>query len=303
MGDGFRVKFWGVRGSYPKPGSSTVRFGGNTTCLEVNVGERTLIFDAGTGIIDLGEDLLARQQGRTGRMVLCLFLTHTHYDHTQGFPFFRPAYLPRSQCYIFGPRILGEDLTSVLTRTMLSPFFPVELDEMRSEKTIRTIGDHDLVIFQQGEPEPKIQPATDLGTLPKEYVIVEAQQSHSHPKGGVFFYRITRGGKSTVFATDTEGYPGEDMRLVEFAKGTDLLIHDAQYTPEEYGDAAHTRQGYGHSTYLMATQVAKKAGARRLALTHHDPGHDDDFLHEIEAKAQKLLPSTFVAAEGMTIEI
>jgi ribonuclease BN (tRNA processing enzyme) len=127
--------------------------------------------------------------------------------------------------------------------------------------------------------------------------------SLNHPKGGSMCYRIAYGGKRLVFATDTEGYEGGDARLIAFARGVDLLIHDAEYTDQEYVGPPFSRQGWGHSTWKMAVEIARKAGVKRLALTHHHADHDDAFLRGVEREAQSLFPEAFVAREGMTVEL
>ena len=137
----FSVTFWGVRGGYPKPGPTTNQFGGNTTCLEVRAGHHLIIIDAGTGIIGLGEKLMAQHQADGKPIVATILFTHTHHDHTQGFPFFVPSRLGSSVLHIFGPKVLHQDLEAVLARAMLPPVFPVTLDELRSLRVIRNISE------------------------------------------------------------------------------------------------------------------------------------------------------------------
>jgi phosphoribosyl 1,2-cyclic phosphodiesterase len=299
----FSVTFWGVRGGYPKPGPTTNKFGGNTTCLEVRAGYHLIIIDAGTGIIGLGEKLMAQRQADGKPVAATILFTHTHHDHTQGFPFFTPSRLGSSIVHIFGPKWLHQDLEAVLARAMLPPVFPVTLDELRSMRVIRNISESDMIVL--GEPNAPPQ----VCNVYREYeacspweVKVKIMRSYAHPQG-VFVYRIEMGDRKLVFATDVEGYTGGDRQLIRFAHGADLLIHDAEFTSEEYLDGNPPRQGWGHSTWEMAVEVAQAAEAKELALTHHNAHHDDAFLENIGQQAQALFPATVVAREGLSLKI
>src|SRR5829696_1659452 len=225
MSDELRVKFWGVRGSYPTPGTGTVKYGGNTACVENHAGERTIILDAGTGIIPLGREL-----ARTKRAdeVLLLF-SHLHHDHTQGFPFFLPAYLPKAKLHIFGPDGTHESLRNVLEHNQSSETFPVSLREMASSKDIQSVRESQIIVWDADG----IHMAESTVGLSVEAVVIRIHKSYAHP-GGVYVYRVTWRGKSILYATDTEGYVGTDKRLVAFAKDADVLIHDTQYLEEHY---------------------------------------------------------------------
>jgi phosphoribosyl 1,2-cyclic phosphodiesterase len=299
----FSVTFWGVRGGYPKPGPTTNKFGGNTTCLEVRAGYHLIIIDAGTGIIGLGEKLMAQHQADGKPVAATMLFTHTHHDHTQGFPFFTPSRLGSSIVHIFGPKWLHQDLEAVLARAMLPPVFPVTLDELRSMRVIRNISESDMIVL--GEPNAPPQ----VCNVYREYeacsprdVKVKIMRSYAHPQG-VFVYRIEMGDRKLVFATDVEGYTGGDRQLIRFAHGADLLIHDAEFTSEEYLDGNPPRQGWGHSTWEMAVEVAQAAEVKELALTHHNAHHDDAFLENIGQQAQALFPATVVAREGLSLKI
>ena len=299
----FTATFWGVRGGYPVPGKDTVKFGGNTTCLQVRAGPHLIIIDAGTGIRALGEELVAqRVQDQTPIMGTLLF-THGHHDHTQGLLFFEPLRLRDTVFHVFGPRVFGEDLGDMLRRSMLPPMRPVALREQPGIRVIQTVsGGQTILITEPG----KLPAVADQGAdpeVPCEAAIVRVYHSSNHPKGGSLCYLIEYQGKRLVFATDTEGYIGGDVLLGEFVRGVDMLVHDAEYTDSEYTGPPVARQGYGHSTWKMAVAVGKKAQVKRLMLTHHHARHDDAFLLEMEREAQAIFPPTFMAREGMTIEL
>ena len=243
MSETVTVKFWGVRGSYPTPGKNTVRFGGNTSCVEVRAGKHIIILDAGTGIIPLGQEL-----ARTKQLNATILLSHLHHDHTQGFPFFLPAYIPSARLHIFGPTTAAETLdTNQSPRT-----FPIGLQDMNATKEIRSLKETDILTFDLTSVK------VNASSSAPEAVSVKVYRSHAHP-GGVYVYRIDYRGRSLVYATDTEGYVGGDRKLAAFARGADLLIHDAQYSEEHYrGQIAGLppTQGYGHSTGQMACELA-----------------------------------------------
>ncbi len=303
MDSRFTIKFRGVRGSYPVPGETTIGVGGNTSCVEVNAGDHLIILDAGTGIISLGKELVAWHE-KTGKPVVATMLfSHTHHDHTQGFPYFEPAYWGTSKLYMFGPRTFYEDIEEALSRAMLSPTFPVALEDLKSLKIISNLEESEVVTLDDHGELQIWNVFGDGPDIPPDTVQIRVLKSFAHPKGGVSIYKITWLGKEVVYATDTESYVGGDTRLINFARGVDLLIHDAQYVTDEYMASQGTKQGWGHSTPEMATTVAAKAGAKRLVLFHHDPLHDDAFLAEIERRAQELFPNTQLAREGMVIEL
>ncbi len=299
----FSITFWGVRGGYPKPGPGTVKFGGNTTCLEVRAGEHLIIIDAGTGIIGLGDKLIAQHRIDHKPIVATLLFTHTHHDHTQGFPFFAPSHLSSSVLYIFGPKLLHQDLEVVLTNAMLPPVYPIRLDELGSMRVIRNIGKDEMIVFGDPNDPPQVCKASrECGPCSPCEVVVRIMRSYAHPQG-VFIYSVEMKGHKLVIATDVEGYVGGDRRLIEFAKGADVLVHDAEYTTEEYLDGRYSRQGWGHSTWEMAVQVAQEAHVGQLVLTHHNVHHDDAFLEEMERQAQERFPATRMAYEGLTLTL
>ncbi len=305
----FKLKFWGVRGSYPVPGKDTIEIGGNTACTEIVAGEHSIILDAGTGIIKLGESMYEQHQKDGAPITATILFSHMHHDHNQGFPFFKPAYLGTSVLYLFGPRFFHEDIQGVLANAMLPPFFPVALNELNSARIIRSIDDSEIIIIGQAtegrprafnkyrDPEAKNPSPDDL--------VIDIMKGYAHPKGGIIFYRINYQGASVVYASDTEGYQWGDAKLIQFAKNCDLLIHDAQYTAAMYQGqiSGVSKQGYGHSTPEMAVDVAKKAGVKKLILFHHDPDTNDAKMRAIEMGCQKIFPNALAAREGMEFEI
>lgn len=295
MSNEMKIKFWGVRGSYPTPGTGTVKFGGNTACVEVQIGNRTIILDAGTGIIPLGREL-ARTK-RAGEILL--LLSHLHHDHTQGFPFFVPAYIPNAKLHIYGPDGTHESMKNVLERNQSSETFPIGLRDMSSSKDIQAVRESQVIVWD----ETGVRVAESASGLDDDAIVIRIHKSYAHP-GSVFMYRITWRGKSVVYATDTEGYVGTDKRLVKFAKDADVLIHDAQYLDEHYWgqlEGFPSTQGFGHSTVTMACEVAASTSTGQLILFHHDPAYTDDILAGMERKAKSLFRDATMACEGLEI--
>ena len=304
MPDELRIKFWGVRGSYPAPGTETVKYGGNTASVEIRAGERTILLDAGTGIIPLGRELVwttpalaggARE--RAGEIML--LFSHLHHDHIQGFPFFVPAYMPATRLHIFGPDSTHETLAHVLEQNQSAATFPVKLRDMSATKEIQSVQESQIIVWD----EAGVRVAESTSGLGSDAVVIRIHKSYAHP-GGVYVYRITWRGKSVVYATDTEGYVGTDRRLVQFAKDADVLIHDAQYLEAHYrGQLAGfpATQGYGHSTATMACEVAFASKARQLILFHHDPSYSDAMVAGMEATAKAQFEATQAAYEGLEI--
>jgi phosphoribosyl 1,2-cyclic phosphodiesterase len=301
MTNEFTVKFWGVRGSHPAPGKGTVRYGGNTSCVEVRAGDHIIVLDAGTGIISLGRDLARRSRPAGQPLEVTLLLSHLHHDHTQGFPFFTPAYIPGARLHVYGPGTSVETLEKVLENNQNPATFPVTLRDMAAAKDIRSLKETETVLINMDGVRVE---AAGSGA-DDETVRVRIHRSHAHP-GGVYVYRIEWHGRSLVYATDTEGYVGTDRRLVNFARGADVLIHDAQYSEEHYRGLLTgfpATQGYGHSTATMACEVAVAASVRTLILFHHEPAYDDPMLDSIEAAARKLFPDVRAASEGMELTV
>jgi len=272
-----RIRFWGTRGSIAVPGPSTNHFGGNTSCVELTTENGDLIIlDCGTGARQLGAALMAQ-----GRMPINanILLGHTHWDHIQGFPFFTPAFVKGNAVAIYGPEGSRGSLQEVLAGQMEFTYFPVELTQLPAAITY-----HDLT--------------EGIHTIAGTQV---ATQFLNHP-AMTLGYRVEADGVAIVYLVDHERFSDElwragaesgriesilhegDRRHARFMADADLVIHDAQYTPEEYP----SRKTWGHSTYDYVVQIAAAAGVRRVALTHHDPNHDDAFVAEIERKARDL---------------
>jgi phosphoribosyl 1,2-cyclic phosphodiesterase len=261
-----QVTFWGVRGSVPVSGGIFARTGGNTTCIEIEHAGGRLILDGGTGLAALGAS-------RSGPMDAALLFTHVHWDHIQGVPFFRPAFDPRSRLRLVG----APGLYEALDAQMRPPSFPVGIDAFRAAlEPLEIAPDHEVA----------------LGP----FTVRAAEMTHPN---GVYCYRVEADGHSVVFATDVEHGDALDPRLVELARGADLLIHDAQYTDAEYP----ARRGWGHSTWEQAVEVATCAGAGRVALFHHDPGRTDPELALIESVACRRHHTAFAAREGVVVAL
>ena len=275
-----RVRFWGTRGSIPTPGQRTVRYGGNTACVEVrNDDGALLVLDAGTGMRELGMSLI--QQNGAAPLSFDLFLSHLHWDHIQGIPFFRPAFDRRTAIRIHAP-VHPKPLKELLGLGMDDPFFPVDLDAVPAQISMEE--------FASG---------TDRTVGPFK---VHATRIH-HPAPALA-YRVECDGRSMVYATDTEDpFSGTENPVVALAEGADLLVHDAQYLDDDY------KKGWGHSTISTAVDVAVRAKAKRLVLYHHDPERSDDALDKIGATAQRLARErssgleVLVAYEGMELTV
>ncbi len=301
MNEEMKIKFWGARGSYPTPGAGTIQYGGNTACVEINAGHRTLILDAGTGIIPLGRELARRSASEKRPLELLMLFSHLHHDHTQGFPFFAPAYLPNARLHIFGPGGTPETLKHILELNQSAETFPVSLNDMASLKNIQSVHESQVIVWD----EEGVRVVGAGVRLSEEALVIRIQKSYAHP-GGVHIHRISWRGKSVVYATDTEGYVGMDRRLVAFARNADVLIHDAQYSEEHYrGQLAGfpATQGYGHSTATMAGEVAASTETGKLVLFHHDPAYSDEMVAAQENIAKEIFPDSRAAYEGLEINL
>ena len=271
------LRFWGTRGSIATPGPKTNHFGGNTSCIELTTpaGE-CIVLDCGTGARMLGNHLLAKTGASVSATIL---LTHTHWDHIQGFPFFAPLFVPGNRFAVYGPEGANLSLREVLAGQMEHHYFPVELDQLSARITYQDLHE---------------------GTFDIAGIKVTAQRMH-HPSP-TLGYRLQSGGTCMCYLSDHEPYyegiwrdgvePGRidsildagDRRHAEYMRGADVVVHEAQYTPEEYPAKRH----WGHSTYAYVVELAVAAGIPRLILTHHDPSHDDDFIRNVEKRARAL---------------
>jgi phosphoribosyl 1,2-cyclic phosphodiesterase len=274
---GLEVRCWGVRGSVPSPGEKTARYGGNTPCVEVRCGETRLIFDLGTGVRALGE------HNDGAPMTGHVFITHYHYDHLQGLPFFAPVFDPRSQFTILGPTRNGLTVKDAIAGQMKQPYFPVTAEMVfRAQLDYRP--------FAQGD-------RIEIG----EAVVTGVEVNHP---GGNLSYRVDYRGRSVVFATDHEHGNRHDSALEEFARGADVVIYDAMYSDDEYrGASGSSKVGWGHSTWQSAIELANKAQVKQLVLYHHDPTRTDDALDAIVKQVRKLRPEAIAAREGHTLKL
>lgn len=272
-----QIRFWGTRGSIATPGPSTMRYGGNTSCVEVRANNQILVFDAGTGIRELGLRLL--DEFASQKLTVHIFISHTHWDHIQGFPFFLPAYKGDNRIHIYGPPGRDKSLEKILVVQMDSDYFPVELGDMSP----------DIEVHELRGP-------VSIGTLKVEFFYL------NHP-ALCLAYRVSDGQHSVVYATDNEPYYGSlhphkhkisstsdfpiylDEKFVEFLTGADLYIGEAQYTNEEYKEKA----GWGHSPIEATVRFAVQANVKQLALFHHDPLHDDEFVDQMVQHANDLI--------------
>ncbi len=303
----FKVKFRGVRGSYPIAKSEFLTYGGNTACVEVHAGNQLIILDAGTGLIDLGSDLLeshinsALNKAERKNIKATMLLSHIHQDHIQGFTFFRPLHLPSTVLNVFGNCDFEDDLAQELSTLLFNKSFPLDLGDMAGQLNIHNLQETDCIILNDGEAVVKrIESDEDL--IPQgEQVIITCYKSYAHPQNGVMIYKIAYKDKSLVYATDKESYIGGDKKLAKFARNCNLLIHDAQYTTEDYLDTFSPKQGYGHSTYEMAIDAQKQINAEKLVFFHFDPSYDDNKLDRIKEEFGS--ETRILAYEGLEIDL
>lgn len=307
----FKVKFRGARGSYPVSSKNTLKYGGNTACIEIRVNGHLIIIDSGTGIINLGDDLIkdyiVSGTDETNRKPISavMLYSHTHTDHIQGLPFFKPVYMPTSNIYMFGAKCMGFDFEETLSQSMYAPFSPIDLEELPAYLHIKNFKDTDVIILHPDKKEPEIKRINECKDIKNidELVTIKCMRSYAHPRDGVMIFKVSWKGKNVVFATDKEGYVGGDSKLIHFARNTDLLIHDAQYMHEDYTSIVSSKQGFGHSTPEMAIETARLANAKKLVLFHHDPTYDDAKIDGIEQNAKKQFKNTVAAFENLEINL
>ncbi len=268
----FRVKFWGVRGSIPCPSPYHVKYGGNTSCIELLLGDQRIIFDAGTGLRPLGRSIMKGENNEAH-----LLLTHTHWDHVCGFPFFQPAFNPNFQLHVKAGHLVGTKLRTVLREQMMAPLFPIPLEVMCAQLSFEdfTAGDH----FSLGR-------GIEVRTC-----------ALNHPNNATG-YRIEFGGRSVCYITDTEHFPDRiDHTILNIIDGADVVIYDATYTDEEYPQHV----GWGHSTWQEAVKLADAGRIKELILFHHEPEHVDGFMEMIEKEAAKRFERVQAARESMEL--
>ncbi len=271
--DNFQARFWGVRGSLACPGPETARYGGNTSCIEINCGAHVLVMDCGPGARSLGKDLDQR-----GITELDILFTHGHIDHLNGLPFFLPAQNPASSITLWSGQFENEyNLRGAFTTMMRPPLFPLPIDALKAKLEFNEFG--------AGE-----------GFTPRPGVEVETAPLN-HP-GGATGYRINFDNRSICYVTDTEHVPGNtDENIVNLVKDADIMIYDSTYTAPEFEKS----RGWGHSTWEEGVRLADLAGVKVFVAFHHDPWHDDDTMDEIAGQLENRRPGSVVAREGMVL--
>jgi phosphoribosyl 1,2-cyclic phosphodiesterase len=273
MREKMELRFWGVRGSIPTPGPSTAKVGGNTTCVSLRLRDYIFVFDAGTGIRELGKYLEDKDRASWKGSLL---LTHYHWDHIQGLPFFSPAFRSENRFHIYAEPKKGTSIHEILSEQMQPPYFPVSLDSLEG-----------LVTFVEIRPDLKLEilPEIFLRTI-----------QLNHP-GGALGYRLDSSEGSVCIITDHEhSDEGLSDSVVEFVHKANILIHDAQYTPDEKRGA---KSGWGHSSWEEAALTARKAMIDKLYLIHHDPDRTDVALKTIINDARQVFPNTEIATETL----
>jgi phosphoribosyl 1,2-cyclic phosphodiesterase len=272
-----RIKFWGVRGSTPTPEQRNARYGGNTPCIEVRLANNTLlVLDCGSGMRPLGKSLLREFGDRP--ISGYVFLTHFHWDHIQGIPFFLPLYRKGNTFLFHSVKRKGSELQATIEGQMTNPYFPVDMEAMGSTR-------HFLNLEER--------PININGAIIRSAPL-------NHPQGCVA-YRIEADGAVFVLATDTEpGSREHDLSVREIARDADLLVYDSQYTPEQL---RRDKKGWGHSCWQEGVRIARECGVKALALFHHDPDGDDIFLDSLVEGARSEFSNAFGSQEGLELEL
>jgi phosphoribosyl 1,2-cyclic phosphodiesterase len=289
------ITFWGTRGSISTPGRITEKYGGNTPCVEVTYEDTKIILDAGTGMRPLGIELFEEFSKEGSPLSFHLFLSHTHWDHIQGFPFFLPVFIKDTKLTIHGSPHKERYIESILKNQMDSGYFPVSMSDIAADVSIQDISQEVLAL---------------------DSVVVDWQEQHCHP-GGSVRYRLNVDGKKIVYATDVEldlifnpdsnelNKEALTQEYRDFIYEADLLIADGQYTEEEYS----TKTGWGHTSISLLLEIANQCKVKQLAVFHHDPQHSDKFLDalSIESRSKYRLDEgemdVFWAREGMTLAV
>ncbi|MBN2399776.1 MAG: MBL fold metallo-hydrolase [Candidatus Aminicenantes bacterium] len=278
------MTFFGVRGSYPVPGRTTHRYGGNTSSLLFEIGSQAVLFDAGTGILQAGRYLHQRYP-EGGR--IHLFLSHLHIDHIQGLPFFMPLYNPRLEIVVHCLESSGSNSQQAIEALFLPPYSPITLKGIKAKLTFRPLAMAHAKNFVAIEPG----------------VVVSYVKHDSHPRLGVIIYQLAHDGRRVVYATDVESPDGFEAAICRFIHGADILIHDAQYLDADYINAGNSKKGYGHSTVSMAVRNARQCAIKKLFLFHFNPEYGDQQLEDMLLQARLKFKNTYLAQELKKIKI
>jgi phosphoribosyl 1,2-cyclic phosphodiesterase len=273
-----RIRFWGVRGTIPTPGPDTIKYGGNTSCVEVRTSDQQLIIiDAGSGIRHLGKELVRTSPGR---IVGSILISHTHWDHIQGFPFFSPVFGRTNRFVLVGKKRVSTQLEEIMAGQFIEPYLPFAYKSLPADLLVKEVKDGETLIIGD---DTKVTVA-DL----------------NHP-GGCLGFRIENNGVVFVYCSDVSHYDdGFDQNLLQLAHGADLLVHDSHFGSLE---ERQRFSEYGHSSWQEAAQAAVEARVGSLALFHYSPDLKDIELEEMLQKARALFPNTFLSREGMEIEL
>jgi ribonuclease BN (tRNA processing enzyme) len=269
--------FYGVRGSYPVPHPSALKYGGNTSCLMIEAGDDLIILDCGTGIIDAGKYLMKE---KPGRKQIDIYLTHYHSDHIQGLPFFGPVFNKDYRIDIYCDQSHETPLEQTILSLFNQPFSPIGNAGIKA--------DINFIPLDAANPKP---------LKAGEHITLEYIKEPTHPTAGVLFYKITIGGKQLVYATDVESPDGFPPAQLEFIKGVDVLIHDTMYIDSDYNCPDIPKKGFGHSTVSMALNNAIKGEVKKLFLFHYNPNYSDDEIDRMYRGAKAKFKNTVMAEE------
>ena len=273
-----RIRFWGVRGTIPTPGPETIRVGGNTACVEVVTPDgQLIIIDAGSGIRRLGQAL---QKEIPGRIIGNILISHTHWDHIQGFPFFAPVFGRNNRFVLVGQKRVGKHLEETLAGQFIEPYLPFEYKTLPADLIVKEVQDDETLIIGDNT------------------VVRVAELNHP---GGCLGFRIEHNGIVFAYCSDVGHYEdGFDINVLKLAQGADLLVHDAHFGTHE---ERKRRPDWGHSSWLEAAQAAIEAGAGRLALFHYSPDLNDDQVERILEQTREVFPRTILAREGLVLNL
>ena len=292
----FTVKFRGTRGSYPTPKNNFLKFGGNTSCVEVHCGKQLIILDSGTGIVDIGNDILKNNLSQKNTTII---LSHIHQDHIQGLQFYKPLFNKNSKINLFGLSKNNEELKTTLKNILFDTVFPLNLDEIKSDFEIHNFSPNQTILINQ-EGKTQLLDINNNDIKTNENIIKISSIKIPHPKEGCLSIKIEYNNKTLIYATDKESFDNDDD-FINFAKNSNCIIHDAQYIKEDYNNEAHPKKGYGHSTFDMAIDVFNKTNSKKLFFYHYDPDYDDKKLSKLEKQYSK--NNIFFAKENLEFEL